>query len=62
MDKNKEFYRACPHCGGKNTGYWIIGVQEVEWFTTIVHEANSAALYACSDCNRKDCPNLGSRH
>jgi hypothetical protein len=55
---DEKFYRACPHCGGKNTGYWIIGVEETEWFTTIVHTADGFTLDACSEVNRHRCCNL----
>ena len=46
MPKDLEFHRACPHCGGKNTGYWITGVEEQEWFTTVVRDDKGATLFA----------------
>jgi hypothetical protein len=51
-------YRACPHCGGKNKGYWDDG--EREWFTTTVADPDglSVSLYVCCDRNREtSCPN-----
>ena len=55
-----EFYRACPHCGGKNTGYWITDIEETEWFTTRIvdREAKTVSLFACGNANRTKCPHF----
>jgi hypothetical protein len=47
----------CPHCGGKNTSYFI-GIDGSVWFTTKYDTANGLVLFACSDTNRHKCPNL----
>jgi hypothetical protein len=52
-----NLHRTCPHCGGKNTSYFI-GIEEVVWFTTKYETANGLVLFACSDTNRHKCPNL----
>ena len=49
--------RTCPHCGGKNTSYFI-GIEGTVWFTTKYEAANGLVLFACSDTNRHECPNL----
>jgi hypothetical protein len=51
-EQEKTMYRACPFCGGKNTGYWIVGIEEVEWFTTIERTSDGFTLNACSELNR----------
>ena len=55
----QELYRPCPHCGGKNTGYWIIGVEELEVFTTrrvtVTTDGTSVTVDACTDRNRCRC-------
>jgi hypothetical protein len=40
-----ELNRTCPHCGGKNTSYFI-GIED------------GLVLFACSDTNPHKCPNL----
>jgi hypothetical protein len=52
-----NLHRTCPHCGGKNTSYFI-GIEESVWFTTKYETANGLVLFACSDTNRHKCPNL----
>ena len=52
-----EVNRTCPHCGGKNTSYFI-GVEETVWFTTKYETVDGFGLFACSDINRHKCPNL----
>ena len=52
-----EVNRTCPHCGGKNTGYFI-GIEESVGFTTKYETANGFGLFVCSDINRHKCPNL----
>jgi hypothetical protein len=41
-----DLHRRCPHCGGKNTSYFI-GVEETVWFTT-KYETNSVFLLAAT--------------
>jgi hypothetical protein len=60
-DDDNRFYRPCPHCGGKNTGYWIIGVEELEIFTTTQHTSDGFTLDACCEANRHRCRNLHGR-
>jgi hypothetical protein len=50
-----NLHRTCPHCGGKNTSYFI-GIEETVWFTTKYETADGFGLFACSDINRH--PNL----
>ena len=52
-----NLHRTCPHCGGKNTSYFM-GIEESVWFTTKYETANGLVLFACSDTNRHKCPNL----
>jgi site-specific recombinase XerD len=52
-----DLHRTCPHCGGKNTSYFI-GIEESVWFTTKYETANGLVLFACSDTSRHKCPNL----
>ena len=52
-----EVNRTCPHCGGKNTSYFI-GIEETVWFTTKYETVDGFGLFACSDINRHKCPNL----
>ena len=52
-----DLNRTCPHCGGKNTSYFI-GIEDIVWFTTKYELANGYGLFACSDINRHRCPNL----
>ena len=67
----EKLYRACPHCGGRNTGWWTIGVEESQWFTTVIPGAQAEALatimrpdgtvsslLACGEDNWRSCPNL----
>jgi len=51
-----NLHRTCPHCGGKNTSYFI-GIEEAVWFTTKYETANGLVLFACNDTNRHKCPN-----
>jgi hypothetical protein len=60
---NDSFYQACPHCGGKNTGFEILGGENAEVFTTrtITKTADGMliTIYACCDAKtRSKCPNL----
>ena len=52
-----DLNRTCPHCGGKNTSYFI-GIEGTVWFTTKYEIADGCGLFACSDINRHKCPNL----
>ena len=52
-----DLNRTCPHCGGKNTSYFI-GIEATVWFTTKYEIADGCGLFACSDINRHKCPNL----
>ena len=52
-----NLHRTCPHCGGKNASYFI-GIEGTVWFTTKYEAANGLVLFACSDTNRHQCPNL----
>ena len=52
-----NLHRTCPHCGGKNTSYFI-GIEKAVWFTTKYETGNGLVLFACSDTNRHKCPNL----
>jgi hypothetical protein len=46
-----------PHCGGKNTSFFV-GIEDTVWFTTKYESADGFGLFACSDFNRHKCPNL----
>jgi hypothetical protein len=58
ISESGELFRPCPFCGGRNTGYWIVGIEEVEWFTTVVQTNDGFTLDACSAADRHRCPNL----
>ena len=39
-----DLNRTCPHCGGKNTSYFI-GIEETVWFTTKYEIADGCGLF-----------------
>jgi hypothetical protein len=53
----EDLHRTCPHCGGKNTTYFI-GIEGSVWFTTKYETLDGFGLFACSNINRHKCPNL----
>jgi hypothetical protein len=55
-----DLHRTCPHCGGKNTSYFI-GIDGSVWYTTKYEILDGFDLFACSDINRPKCPNLPQR-
>jgi hypothetical protein len=57
----EKLYRPCPHCDGKNTGWWTIGVEETQYFTTTIRNGNRIDLLACCEANWRKCPDLQAR-
>ena len=50
-----NLHRTCPHCGGRNTSYFM-GIEEAVWFTTKYETADGFGLFACNDTNPAQVP------
>ena len=55
-----DLHRTCPHCGGKNTSYFI-GIDESVWFTTKYETANGLVLLLAATPTGTSAPTCRNR-